>query len=378
MIAKPSRSCRCGRRARRGVALVAVIYFMVLTALTSVAVVFGTRVALRRTGELRGDAAVVAAGDALLYGALAGWDGEARARQAIGSTEQLRVPPLRLLTASLWVTRLGLRLFSLVVLVREVGTGASRRSSLLVRVPIPATVVHSALVSAVDVRIGADVRFTADSAPCGADLTSAITVSPGVALAIDPLLPADERPSVRADSIALDSAAYLRVADAWWVELAQRADIRLAPDAHVAPMPIAAGGTCRADDGNWGEPSDSASPCHPRMPLVYAPGDLTIEGGRGQGVLLVDGRLLITGPFQFSGQIVARRGIETRADAITISGGISVWRAASDSARSIASVSDVVLTHATTIRYSRCDAAHGVASWLQPRVVHARAWTELF
>jgi hypothetical protein len=87
---------------------------------------------------------------------------------------------------------------------------------------------------------------------------------------------------------------------------------------------------------------------------------------------------VITGAFEYSGQIVVRRGIETRADAISISGGVRAWRAASESTQTHALRGDVVLTQGTTLRFSRCDAAHGVASWLQPRVVRGRAWTELF
>jgi hypothetical protein len=111
---------------------------------------------------------------------------------------------------------------------------------------------------------------------------------------------------------------------------------------------------------------------------VYVAGDLTIDGGRGQGVLLVDGRLVIAGPFVFSGQIVVRRGLETRADAISISGLVSAWRFTSESTHTDAERDDVVLTHETVLRRSRCDAAHGMQSWLRPRAIRFRAWTELF
>jgi hypothetical protein len=92
----------------------------------------------------------------------------------------------------------------------------------------------------------------------------------------------------------------------------------------------------------------------------------------------VSGHLVIAGPFMFSGQIVARGGIETRADNIAISGAMYAWRASDDSTAMHASSSQVVLTHRTTLRYSRCDAWHGVASWHKPRRVRDRAWAELF
>jgi hypothetical protein len=180
------------------------------------------------------------------------------------------------------------------------------------------------------------------------------------------------------DSAADDSATYLRFGSAWWNDLASAADIRLANGARVAPSPTIAAGRCAASDSNWGDPSSIGSPCANRSPLIVADGDLTIVGGVGQGVLLVSGHLVIAGPITFSGQIVARGGIETLADNITISGEVYAWRARDDSAATHASPSHVVLTHRTTLRYSGCDAWHGIASWHEPHRVRDRAWAELF
>jgi hypothetical protein len=129
-------------------------------------------------------------------------------------------------------------------------------------------------------------------------------------------------------------------------------------------------------DSNWGDPSAPTSPCAARVPVVYAAGDLTIDGGLGQGALLVDGHLLIAGPFTFSGQIVARGGIEMIADNITITGSVHAWRARSDTLAAHADSARVVLARRVTIRSSGCDASHGVASWLQPRRVRDFAWME--
>jgi hypothetical protein len=364
---------------RRGFALVAVLYFLVLGAIASITVVFSMRAATRRGGNLRTDARLIAAADSIVYGALANWNGPARIRQPVGSTVRLRATRAGQVLDTLWATRLTARIFSVVAAVRAEAGGGARRVALLVRVPVAQPRIRGALVSAVDVSIGPDVRFTiADSASCRDTTAAAVTLAPGAALSLDSGLPNDQRLEVRIDSAAADSAAYLRIANLAWDELARRADVRLAPAAHVAPASVMSGGQCVEGDGNWGDPIDSTSACREHAPLVYAAGDLTIDGGRGQGVLLVDGRLVIAGPFVFSGQIVARGGIETRADEITISGSAFVWRASSDSAHASGSRSDVVLTHETTFRYSRCDVEHGIASWLEPRAVRARAWTELF
>jgi hypothetical protein len=362
---------------KRGVALVTVLYFLVLAAFTSIAVVFGTRMASRRGLQTRTDAVLIGAGDALLHGALAHWDGASRVRQRVGTTAVRHQSLAGDVDATLSVTRLATRVFSLVADVRSLPRGPARRLALLVRVAIPDPAHPAALASAVDVSVGDGVRITTDST-CADTASSAVSVAPDVTVSIDPAVAPDQRPTVRVDSAAADSMTYLRIDDMSWHDQAAAADVHLAADSHVAPRPLVAGSTCIDDASNWGDPVDSTSPCSTRTPVVFVPGDLTIDGGRGQGVLLVDGRLVIAGAFTFSGQIVVRRGIETRADAISISGGVYAWRATSDSTQSRATRADVVLTHETELRLSRCDAAHGMESWIRPRPMRLHAWSELF
>jgi hypothetical protein len=364
-------------RSHSGVALVAVLYFLVIAALTSIAVVFGVHAAERRVADTRADGALVAAADVGVHGTLATWNASERDAQRVGTTIELRPQTANGIAVTLWVTRLGSSTFSLVADAHG-AAGPARRVALLVRVPFNRPRVTAALTSAVDLSIADGVAIVANDGSCIDTVAHAIEVAPLVNVTFDPSLPANQRPLVTVDSSAADSASYLHPGDWSWDELVHRADIRLGADAVLSPAPIVDGGVCRADTTNWGAPTDSASACFGHAPVVYAPGDLTIGGGVGQGVLLVDGRLRITGPFTFSGQIVVRRGLETHADAISISGAVYAWRAPSDSTQTRASRSDVVLAHGTSLRGSRCDAAHGMTSLLQPRAVRAHAWTELF
>jgi hypothetical protein len=86
--------------------------------------------------------------------------------------------------------------------------------------------------------------------------------------------------------------------------------------------------------------------------------------------------LLIQGPFTFSGQIVARGGIEMIADNIAITGSVHAWRARADTLAMRTDSARVVLARRVTLRSSGCDAWHGIASWLQPRRVRDFAWME--
>jgi hypothetical protein len=54
--------------------------------------------------------------------------------------------------------------------------------------------------------------------------------------------------------------------------------------------------------------------------VVHARGDLTLVGGTGTGMLIVEGRLIITGPLSYEGVIVARGGISVVVPGVTITG----------------------------------------------------------
>jgi hypothetical protein len=362
---------------RRGIALVSVLYFLVVCALTITAVLFAQRTATRSTRSSAGAAQLFASADEALYAALATWSGVERARQSVGSTLITSASTRAGITTSTLITRVTASLYALVAESVFGGSGPTRRVSMLVRVPLESWRMRGGLVSAVDVSVGPDVRFSDDST-CGEPLAAAIVLAPSASLNLDAGIPPGMQPSVVRDSTALDSTIYLRVGDVWWSELAARADVRFSGNVSITPSAQVSGGRCVDGDANWGDPLAGTSPCGARAPVVHVSGDLTIEGGAGQGVLLVDGHLAITGPFTYSGQIVARHGIETRADNIAISGVVYAWRASADSTASRPTTNEVMLTHATTIRRSVCDAHYGIASWQQPQRVRERAWIELF
>ena len=46
---------------------------------------------------------------------------------------------------------------------------------------------------------------------------------------------------------------------------------------------------------NWGEPTVPGDPCFDYFPIIYHNGNLKLQGGRGQGILLVEGDLVASG-----------------------------------------------------------------------------------
>jgi len=368
------RSLTATPRARKGVALLSVLYFLIVCGLAATALLWSQRSRSTNVLGIRGGLRLSAIADSALYAALATWQPGDRLRQPVGATILLATASAPDVRTRVFVTRSTRRLFAIVAEASQILDGSARRVSLSVRLPLVSTAPHGALVSAVDVAVGAQARILGDSA-CGDTTAAGLVLSPSAVLTVDSTV-IGNAPSVTRDVAAADSATYLKFGDVWWNDLAVAADVRLADGAHVTPAPATSANDCLRVDSNWGDPSSPTSPCSARIPIVYAAGDLTIDGGLGQGALLVDGHLLIAGPFTFSGQIVARGGIEMIADNIAITGSVYAWRARHDTLAAHGDSARVVLARRVMLRASGCDAWHGVASWLRPRRVRDFAWME--
>lgn len=128
------------------------------------------------------------------------------------------------------------------------------------------------------------------------------------------------------DAAAGDPMTYQNPGGLQLERLRDGAEIALPPGMSLQPFPDATEGACVPGADNWGEPlrgsPEVVEPCTPAYPIVHARGDLRVMGGRGQGVLLVDGRLEIVGPFTYHGIIVANGGIEGSGGSISVVGAV--------------------------------------------------------
>lgn len=70
------------------------------------------------------------------------------------------------------------------------------------------------------------------------------------------------------------------------------------------PGPVAEGATCLAGAWNWGDPSDPEGPCGETFVGAAVEGDLVVDGGTGQGLLVATGRLTLRGTV-FHGLVLA-------------------------------------------------------------------------
>jgi hypothetical protein len=82
------------------------------------------------------------------------------------------------------------------------------------------------------------------------------------------------------------------------------ADIVLPAGATVTPAPMVTAGTCDTlAAGNWGDPAGGSCAAH--LPVIKALGDLTVRGGRGQGIIIASGDIVFESGAVFAGLVVA-------------------------------------------------------------------------
>jgi hypothetical protein len=177
-------------------------------------------------------------------------------------------------------------------------------------------------------------------------------------------------PPLMSAPLAGDSLSYLTLGDRTWLDLAAHADVVLPPNAIVTPGPSIVAGACqRGFASNWGDPG-GGSACATFFPVIWAQGDVTINGGAGQGILIADGDIRLGGGTAFSGLIVSRDDIMTLGG-----GGTIVGAAMARDARPGAGDHTVVGT-ASLIQYSSC-ALHTALYASAPLIrVRQRAWAE--
>ncbi|HSM35002.1 MAG TPA: hypothetical protein VK837_01280 [Longimicrobiales bacterium] len=153
-----------------------------------------------------------------------------------------------------------------------------------------------------------------DGAAWAASLVAALAVSGPLFVGGDGTIAADRVAGVLVDSAApqpdiagtvaghppLDFGAGTPAAR--FAGLAEAAD-RSAPDV-AAPAPrVGADGACDSDAPlNWGDPA--GGPCGGWAPIVHATGDLRLDGGVGQGILIVAGSLTIGATAAYHGVVL--------------------------------------------------------------------------
>lgn len=182
-------------------------------------------------------------------------------------------------------------------------------------------------------------------------------------------------PRILQDPTAGDTTNYFTFGDEDWKTLTASATKIINGTATFSQInPVVTNGACdKSVLSNWGAPTHTspANACENYFPIIHAKGStstLKLSGNRGQGILLVDGDLEISGGFEFYGPVIVRGRIKTTGTGGKLNGGVMAANVQLDQ--------NTVLGDAT-ITYSSCAVEKAIAGSANPRRIVHRAWTEV-
>ena len=130
----------------------------------------------------------------------------------------------------------------------------------------------------------------------------------------------------------------------------------------------------RANQLNWGEPWRSPTPgvvsqCQGYFPVIYSPGSLQLQTGRGEGILLVDGDLDVRGNFEFTGLIIVTGQLKSNGTGNKITGGVLAQNA---------DLGDLTTLIGNPVaNYSACAVSKALSSSASVKPLTERSWAQL-
>lgn len=132
-------------------------------------------------------------------------------------------------------------------------------------------------------------------------------------------------------------------------------------------------GECDASDPeNWGDPLNPTLPCGEYFPIIYAPGDLKLNSGVGQGILIVEGDLHVQSKFEFYGIVLVKGRLTTAgggAGSIHFRGAVMAANVDLD---------DNEVAGNANIQYSSCVLHRAELAAATGAQLRSRGWLQLF
>jgi len=305
-------------RPGNGYALIAAIVALTLIEILAIGLIAITNRARLSAEERAALTATRLAAESAIRQAVSGWDERALGFPGPGTRFTLATPvaPAGAPTVDLQAERLARGLVIVRATAWTAVANGVRATAAATLSAIPTDEArldfHSALVSGGDVELVGNAIIdgtTAGSAPPPLQLVDCTDPAPtwpiapgsprpGVALAAGSTLNASATAVVAGSPAVLTGAprttpsSFLRLSRVPIGDVAAIAD-RVETGA-VSLGPRTTGSRCDGGaPGNWGAPGNRAHPCFDYVPLVFAPAGLTIAGGEGQALLVVDGDLAI-------------------------------------------------------------------------------------
>ncbi|HUF64468.1 MAG TPA: hypothetical protein VMM17_00680 [Gemmatimonadaceae bacterium] len=185
-------------------------------------------------------------------------------------------------------------------------------------------------------------------------------------------------PLVDIQAAAADTTNYFTFGDLRWADITEMAThvYTGSPTMNqMAPQLTPSGDCDYAHSLNWGAPNHTtpAHACESHFPIIHfkgATGTVELSGGQGQGILLIDGDLKVSGGFEFYGPVIVRGKLEVVGQSgAKLNGAVMAANVDLDQT--------TVLGDAT-VRYSDCVISRAKQAAATPRRMVERAWVEAF
>ncbi len=372
----------------RGIALaMAVFGIMVIGALVAGAFVAG-RLEHRTSQNSLFAAQAFEAGEAGLSDMMTNWNTGTYNGMAAGDT--LTLPTVMLDASTAYtgrVTRLNDNIFMVVSAGQKMNAGGGVMSQRLVgtfaRLFLPVVQMNAAITVDGEMTIGGSAEATGmDWVPGGWGGCPAPADVAGIRTSADEINTngancnnldcVDGSPQAVTNDATIDSTIFNNFGGITFDELAAMANFQISGVQNGLAPTLDAGGRCDTSNLlNWGEPWSATTfgACFNYFPILHAPGDVKLNGGRGQGTLLVEGDLELAGGVEFYGPVIVKGRVKSTGTGGHINGGIMAGQVDLDPS---------TFSGNSLAQFSSCAIMRALQAAATARPLGERAWTHVY
>jgi hypothetical protein len=138
--------------------------------------------------------------------------------------------------------------------------------------------------------------------------------------------------------------------------------------------PVVASGVCNtAPQTNWGDKNRNLitpGACESYFPIIHVTGDLHVSTGSGQGILLVDGNLVASGSFTFTGAVIVRGSLQSTGNGNKFVGAVM--------AAGVNVADNSLVAGSSGIHYSCSAVTQVLSATAFPKQAMQRGWVDLY